>query len=163
MQTYTLIFSFIMLNLRPATPLRGKLIAHVDILLFLAFCLYTYRDLWPLLTFYLSPSDVNNAITWSRVAILGVAAVVIPLIRPRTYVPVDPKNPTPEKDVLPEQTAPWLFLIFHEYMTGIVWRAWNTTSLPYDQLVSTMSGNLRMLTSHSIPSAITMRRNIFTM
>ena len=88
------------------------------------------------MTFYLSPSDIDNAVTWSRIGILGVASVLIPLIRPRTYVPVDPNNPTPDKDVLPEQTASLLSLIFHEYMTGLVWKAWQTTSLPYEQLVS---------------------------
>ena len=134
-QAYILIFSSVLLTLRPATPLRRKLIAHVDILLILAFGLYTYRDLWPLLTFYLSPTDINDSITWSRVALLGIAAVVIPLIRPRTYVPVDPSMVTPEKDVAPEQTASWLSLLFHEYMTQLVWKAWHTTALPFDELV----------------------------
>lgn len=125
-----------MLTLRPATPLRRQLMAHLDALLFLAFCLYSYRDLWPLLTVDLSPSDGDSAITWSRVAILAVAAVLIPIIRPRTYEPADPNHPTPKKDVLPEQTAPWLFFVFHEYMTGLVWKAWHTTALPYEELVS---------------------------
>ena len=133
-QTYTLLFSFLMLTLRPATPLRRRLIVHVDTLLFLAFCLYSYRDLWPLLTFHLSPSDAHNAVTWSRVAILGVAAVLIPIIRPRTYVPADPSHPAQDQGVIPEQTAPWLSFIFYEFMTGLVWKAWHTTALPYDQL-----------------------------
>ncbi|ORY22510.1 hypothetical protein BCR39DRAFT_551500 [Naematelia encephala] len=131
---YSLILSLLLLTLRPATPVRRQLIAHLDILLFLAFCVYAYRDLWPLLTFYLEPSDIHNAITWSRVAILAAAAVVIPLIRPRTYVPVDPKNPTPVDQINPEQTAPWLFHVFYEFMTPLVWRAWNTPALPYDDL-----------------------------
>nr|XP_019050369.1 ATP-binding cassette transporter [Kwoniella bestiolae CBS 10118]OCF29299.1 ATP-binding cassette transporter [Kwoniella bestiolae CBS 10118] len=132
--TYTLIFSFLLLTLRPATPLRRHLIAHVDTLLFIGWCIYAYRDLWPLLTYNLVPSDINNAVTWSRVAILSVAAVLIPLLRPRTYTPADPANPTPEDEIHPEQTAPWLFYIFYEYMTGLVWRAWKTPALPYDDL-----------------------------
>ncbi|WRT65691.1 uncharacterized protein IL334_002636 [Kwoniella shivajii] len=132
--TYTLIFSFLLLTLRPATPLRRHLIAHVDILLLVGWCIYVYRDLWPLLTYNLFPSDINNAITWSRVGILSVAAVLIPLLRPRTYVPADPQNPTPENEIHPEQTAPVLFYIFYEYMTPLVWRAWKVSSLPYDDM-----------------------------
>jgi hypothetical protein len=108
------------------------LIAHLDILLALAFLLYTYRDLWPLLTYYLNPSDIDSLVTWARVGLLGVAAVVIPLIRPRTYVPVDPYNPTPKEDIHPEQTAPLISFIFFEYMTPMVLKAWKTASLPYD-------------------------------
>jgi hypothetical protein len=133
-QTYTLIFSFLLLSLRPATPVRRHLIAHVDILLFLGFCLYAYRDIYPLTTTYLSPTDINDALTWSRIAILGVAAIVIPLIRPRTYVPADPANPTPKDQIHPEQTAPWLFYVFFEYMTGLVLTAWKSTSMPYEDL-----------------------------
>ncbi|WWC87878.1 uncharacterized protein L201_002776 [Kwoniella dendrophila CBS 6074] len=132
--TYTLIFAFVLLCLRPATPLRRHLIAHVDTLLFIGWCIYAYRDIWPLFTYNLSPSDLNNAITWSRVVILSVAAVLIPLLRPRTYVPADPANPTPEDEIHPEQTAPWLSYVFYEYMTGLVWRAWKTPALPYDDL-----------------------------
>ncbi|WWC68639.1 uncharacterized protein I206_102570 [Kwoniella pini CBS 10737] len=132
--TYTLIFAFLLLTLRPATPLRRHLIAHVDTLLVVGWAIYAYRDLWPLLTYHLVPSDLNNAVTWSRLAILSVAAVLIPLLRPRTYVPADPKNPTPENEIHPEQTAPWLFYVFYEFMTGLVWKAWKTPSLPYDDL-----------------------------
>lgn len=150
-----------MLTLRPATPLRRQLIAHIDMLLLLAFGLYTHRDLWPMLTYYLGPSDLDNAITWSRVAILGVVAVVIPLIRPRTYIPVDPSNPTPENDVLPEQTASWLSLLLHEYMTSLVWKAWKTTSLPYEKLVS-FDASPMCADLGSIRSVTTMRLSIYT-
>jgi hypothetical protein len=129
-----LILAFVLLCLRPATPVRKQLIAHLDLLLFLAFCLYSYRDLWPLLTYYLRPSDVNTPVTWARVSLLFVAAVIIPLIRPRTYVPVDPLNPTPKSEIHPEQTAPWISYITYEFMTGLVYRAWQTDSLPYEGL-----------------------------
>ncbi|WVF65767.1 hypothetical protein IAT40_000501 [Kwoniella sp. CBS 6097] len=117
-----------------ATPLRRHLITHVDTLLFLGWCLYAYRDLLPLLTYTLDPADINNAITWSRVAILTVSAVIIPLLRPRTYTPVDPLNPTPEAEIHPEQTASWLSFIFYEFMSPLVWKAWKSPSLPYDEL-----------------------------
>ncbi|WVQ74585.1 hypothetical protein IAR50_004186 [Cryptococcus sp. DSM 104548] len=131
---YTLIFSFLLLTLRPATPLRRHLIAHLDVLLLLGFGVYAYRDYWPLFTLDLDPADIHNAITWSRAAILTIAAVVIPLVRPRTYTPVDPENPTPAGEVHPEQTAPMISYIFFEYMTGLVWKAWKSPSLPYEDL-----------------------------
>lgn len=68
------------------------------------------------MTTYLSPVDLPNAITWSRLAILSTAAVLLPLIRPRTYKPVDPFNPTPLDKIHPEQTSPWIFYLFYEYM-----------------------------------------------
>ncbi|ODO04635.1 hypothetical protein I350_05244 [Cryptococcus amylolentus CBS 6273] len=131
---YSLALSFLLLTLRPGTPLRRHLIAHLDVLLCLAFGVYAYRDIWPLLTFHLEPADIHNAITWSRVVILSFAAVVIPLIRPRTYTPVDPSNPTPLNEVHPEQTAPLLSYLLFDYMTSLVWKAWKTPALPYDDL-----------------------------
>lgn len=107
---------------------------HVDLLLLLAFSLFAYRDIWPKLTYYLVPTDLDNWVTWTRVGILALAAVVIPLIRPRTYVPVNPLNPTPADKVHPEQTTAPLFLVFYEFMTPLVVKAWGTTALPYDDL-----------------------------
>ena len=126
-------FSLLLLRLRH-DKLRRRLTTHIDILLFLAFGIFAYRDIWPQFTYYLEMSDLDNAITWSRIALLGVAGVLIPLLRPRTYVPVDPLNPTPEDQLHPEQTAPLLFYVFYEFMTGLVWRAWKTPALPYDEL-----------------------------
>lgn len=135
MQTWTLLLALSLLALRPATPLRRHLITHLDTLLILGWCLYAYRDIWPLLTYHLVPTDLDNIVTWSRVALLSVVAVVIPLIRPRTYVPADPEKPTPADQIHPEQTASWLSLLFYEFMTPLVWKAWKSPSLPYDQLV----------------------------
>ncbi|WVO13290.1 hypothetical protein L204_100903 [Cryptococcus depauperatus] len=131
---YTLFFSFLLLTLRPATPLRKRLIAHLDVLLFLAWVIYAYRDLWPLVTYHLKPTDTNNITTWSRLSILTVSAIVMPLIRPRTYVPADPNYPTAPEDIHPEQTASLLSYLFFEYMTGLVWRAWKSPSLSYEEL-----------------------------
>lgn len=69
-----------------------------------------------------------------RIGLLGVAAIIVPIIRPRTYVPVDPLNPTPAGKIHPEQTAPPLFLVFYEFMTPLVFKSWRTTALPYEEL-----------------------------
>lgn len=138
-QTYALIFSVLLLSLRPATPVRKHVIAHLDILLLLGFALYAYRDIWPLLTTYLSPVDLQNPNTWARLALLFVVAIVIPLIRPRTYVPVDPLHPTPKENIHPEQTAPLLFYVFYDFMTSLVLKAWKVPSLPYEDFVSSLA------------------------
>lgn len=138
-KTWTLLLSLALLALRPATPLRRKLISHLDTLLILGWGLYAYRDLWPLLTFTLIPTDLDNPITWARVSLLTFVAVVIPMIRPRTYVPADPNHPTPTDQINPEQTASWLSLLSYEFMTPLVWKAWKVSSLPYHDLVSLKS------------------------
>lgn len=133
-QVYTLVFSLLLLTLRPATRLRRHIITHLDSLLLLAFAVYAYRDIWPLFTFNLDPEDINTPVTWARVVLLTVSAVLIPLVRPRTYVPVDPEHPSPPGEIHPEQTSPLLFYLFFEYMTGLVWKAWKTPALPYEDL-----------------------------
>lgn len=133
-QVYTLVFSLLLLTLRPATRLRRHIITHLDSLLLLAFAVYTYRDIWPLFTFNLDPEDISTPVTWARVVLLTVSAVLIPLVRPRTYVPVDPEHPSPPGEIHPEQTSPLLFYLFFEYMTGLVWKAWKTPALPYEDL-----------------------------
>lgn len=82
----------------------------------------------------MEPTDLNTPVTWSRIIILFVAGILIPILRPRTYVPVDPLNPTPVDEINPEQIAPPLFYIFYEFMTPLVWKAWKVPSLPYEDM-----------------------------
>jgi len=72
---------------------RAKLASmHLAFILFATFAVYTYRDIWPLCTFTLTPADINEGpFLWARIAVLTVAAVIVPLLVPRQYVPVDPK------------------------------------------------------------------------
>jgi hypothetical protein len=65
---------------------------HLSSILLITFSVYTYRDIWPLLTFTLSPADGReSSLLWAKVSLLAVAGVVIPLAIPRRYVPLDPK------------------------------------------------------------------------
>ena len=51
-----------------------------------------YRDLWPLATFTLSPIDADGTpLLWIEVGVLTFAAVIVPLLVPRQYIPHDPK------------------------------------------------------------------------
>lgn len=66
--------------------------AHLTVLLLTLFAVYTYRDIWPLLTFTEKPIDsCEGPLLWGKLAALTVGAVVYPLFSPRLYIPVDAK------------------------------------------------------------------------
>ena len=66
--------------------------AHLSSLLFITFSVYAYRDVWPLLTFTLVPADAwEGTLLWVKIGLLALAGIVVPLITPRQYVPLDPK------------------------------------------------------------------------
>ncbi|KAE9400429.1 P-loop containing nucleoside triphosphate hydrolase protein [Gymnopus androsaceus JB14] len=58
---------------------------------------------------------------WIKVAALAFGAVLFPLLFPRQYVPVDPKNPMSSPN--PEQTASLLSLIFFSYLDSLIFKA----------------------------------------
>ncbi|KAI9444470.1 hypothetical protein H4582DRAFT_2052775 [Lactarius indigo] len=65
---------------------------HLSLLLLGTFSVYAYRNIWPLLTFTLSPVDASEGpLLWVRIGLLAFAAIVIPLLVPRQYIPIDPK------------------------------------------------------------------------
>ena len=65
---------------------------HLSSLLLGTLSVYAYRNIWPLLTFTLSPADAEEgALLWVRIGLLAFAAVVIPVTVPRHYIPIDPK------------------------------------------------------------------------
>jgi hypothetical protein len=66
--------------------------SHLSSLLLGTFSVYAYRNIWPLLTFTLTPVDADEgALLWVRIGFLAFAAVVIPVMVPRQYTPIDPK------------------------------------------------------------------------
>lgn len=63
-----------------------------SLVLFVAFWVYVYRDLWPLATYSEVPKDVNEGLLlWTKIVVLFFTALLIPLFVPNIYVPVDPK------------------------------------------------------------------------
>ena len=65
---------------------------HNNFVLFIAHVVYVYRDIWPLATYTLNPVDGSKgALLWTKLVVLFTTAVIIPLVVPRQYVPVDPK------------------------------------------------------------------------
>jgi len=65
---------------------------HNNFVMFAALAVYVYRNVWPLATYTEKPVDLSEgALLWIKLIVLFTTAVVIPLLVPRQYVPVDPK------------------------------------------------------------------------
>ena len=65
---------------------------HNNFVLFTTLVVYIYRDIWPLATYTENPVDGSEgALLLAKLVVLFITAVIIPLVVPRQYVPVDPK------------------------------------------------------------------------
>ncbi|KAJ7469587.1 hypothetical protein FB451DRAFT_1368560 [Mycena latifolia] len=127
---YASILAFFSLNPDKA---RNRIIRHVNIVLFAAFCVYAYRDILPLATFTRIPEDLpEGPKLWAKIALLFVSGVVIPLLTPRQYVPVDPLNPMAVPN--PEQTASIFSFTLYFWLDRIVFRAYRESHLREEEL-----------------------------
>ncbi|VDC06815.1 unnamed protein product [Peniophora sp. CBMAI 1063] len=105
---------------------------HLTCVLLAACAVYTYRDIWPLMTFPLSPADALDALLWPKVVLVFFTGVFIPLCQPRQYVPLNPTKP--QEAVNPEQTASVLSLTTYTFLDDIVFRAYRMPHFPFEQL-----------------------------
>ncbi|KAF8994369.1 hypothetical protein BDZ89DRAFT_1123364 [Hymenopellis radicata] len=106
---------------------------HYNLTVLATFCVYFYRDVFPLMTFTLSIQDpAEGKLLWAKVALLGFIGVVLPLGIPRAYVPVDPNNPSPTPS--PEQTSSIFSLITFFYLDPLVILAYRVPQLAFEQL-----------------------------
>lgn len=65
---------------------------HLTMVLLSVIAVYGYRDIWPLMTFTLRPRDeAEGRILWVKIALAGVAGVVLPFFEPHPYIPLNPK------------------------------------------------------------------------
>ncbi|KAJ7741259.1 P-loop containing nucleoside triphosphate hydrolase protein [Mycena metata] len=120
------------LTISPAHT-RRRLVRHVNIVLFLAFCVYVYRDILPLATYTHIPADLDEGrVLWAKIALLFITAVVIPGSTPRQYIPVDPANPMTK--VNPEQTASIFAFTFYFFLDHITFLAYRQSALEEEQL-----------------------------
>ncbi|KAH7102271.1 ATP-binding cassette transporter [Auriculariales sp. MPI-PUGE-AT-0066] len=85
---------------------------HLGLILFATWAVFFYRDVWPLGTYDLTPLDIPyDPLFWPKFFILNVVGLVVPLLIPNPYIPVDPNDPSEEP--APEQTASLLsFMMF---------------------------------------------------
>ncbi|KAH9972688.1 hypothetical protein BJV74DRAFT_879749 [Russula compacta] len=107
---------------------RASLAAfHLTSLLFLTFSVYAYRDVWPLLTFTLTPVDWREGLLlWVKIGLLAGAGVIIPLTIPRQYVPFDLKAGF--------QTASRLSMTTYTFLDPVVFMAYRVSHLSHDML-----------------------------
>lgn len=89
-QFHASVLAFLTIKLK--SPAKGVLSLQLHAIVLLFFLVYAYQDILPLCTYTLSPVDgAEGWMLWTRVVILFLASVVIPMITPRVYVPIDPK------------------------------------------------------------------------
>ncbi|KAI0672538.1 P-loop containing nucleoside triphosphate hydrolase protein, partial [Trametes maxima] len=107
----------------------GRASVHVSLLLALSWCIYIYRDVWPLATVDLSPADAYSGYTlWAMLALLTLGGVVVPLLVPRKYAPI---NPADSMAPGPDQTACLFSLLTYWYMSPLIKLAWRLPRLTY--------------------------------
>ncbi|KAH9886263.1 P-loop containing nucleoside triphosphate hydrolase protein [Cubamyces lactineus] len=120
------------LSLLGSTQTNIRAFNHASTILAVAWGVYMYRDVWPLATIYLAPEDApEGVVMWIKLGLLSLSGVIVPLLSPRKYVPIDPKAPT---EPPPEQTACILSGLFYVYLEPLIWLAWKLPRLTYDVL-----------------------------
>ncbi|KAJ7268668.1 hypothetical protein B0H12DRAFT_1009709 [Mycena haematopus] len=114
-------------------PWRNVVVKHLNTLLLCTFGVYFYRDIFPLATFSLVPLDINEGwLLWAKIITLFAVSCVVPLVIPRQYTPVDPKNPMPVPNA--EQTASLSSLLFYFFLDPIIFLGYRVPHLKFDQL-----------------------------
>ncbi|KAF8307152.1 hypothetical protein DL93DRAFT_151027 [Clavulina sp. PMI_390] len=117
---------------RSGDGLSSSLAHHRAVILLIECISLVYRDIWPFVTYDKTPVDAPlGLLGWSRVALVFWAGVVVPLIIPGVYVPVDPKNPLPPNE---EQVASLLSIWLYGYVNPLVHKAFKHAHLPYEEL-----------------------------
>ncbi|KIJ48474.1 hypothetical protein M422DRAFT_247819 [Sphaerobolus stellatus SS14] len=110
------------------------------------------RDLAPRCTFHGSPvDDANGGVLWALIATLTVVGVIMPLITPRHYIPVDP---TDAKAPSPQQIASPLSILLFSWLDGLVWRATQVEHLPMEELPALPDSSQASILSRSAFSNI---------
>ncbi|EJT98573.1 P-loop containing nucleoside triphosphate hydrolase protein [Dacryopinax primogenitus] len=129
--TYATILSILAITLGPVS--RKACRTHTTLLLFVVFCVFGWRNLLPLTTFTGVPADGDISwLLWTRGSLLTLVGVLLPLLTPRLYHPVDPLNPA--LNVNQEQTAPPLLFAFWVFLDPVIFKAYSQPKLPYEQL-----------------------------
>ncbi|CAL1706378.1 unnamed protein product [Somion occarium] len=130
--TYTYASCLSLFSLSAKSPWNRIAKNHLHVVLIASFALFAYRDLWPLATYTLTPADgAEGWLLWTEVGVLSFAAVFIPLVSPRQYVPVDPED---GNEPTPEQTASWLSRLFYIYCDPVVLKAFRVPHMKIDDL-----------------------------
>ncbi|KZT67108.1 multidrug resistance-associated ABC transporter [Daedalea quercina L-15889] len=120
-------------SLLSSPVMSTTLVRHVNCVLFTAWAVYAYRDLWPLATFTEEPIDLaEGPLLWARISLLTLSSIVVPMIIPQHYIPFDPQNPWPNPP--PEQTASIAALLLYTWLDPTVKLASRVGHLTIDML-----------------------------
>ncbi|KAF8309909.1 P-loop containing nucleoside triphosphate hydrolase protein [Clavulina sp. PMI_390] len=107
---------------------------HTVTLLLSEFGVYFYRDIYPLCTYTEKPMDnAEGKQLWVRLGLLAFASLVVPLVAPREYHPIDPKHPN---DPNPEQTASILSVLSFSFMDHLIYMGFKHPHIPFELLPS---------------------------
>ena len=64
--------------------------SHLTAILLSTWGLFVYRDIWPLCTYDGTPTDIaEGPVLWTKIGLLTFSAIVVPLVTPRRYRPLD--------------------------------------------------------------------------
>ncbi|PBK67572.1 P-loop containing nucleoside triphosphate hydrolase protein [Armillaria solidipes] len=131
----TFLYTFLLAVISVTAHKRWSRVAirHLNTILTITASIYVYRDIAPLATFTGVPLDASEGcILWTKIAVLLFTGIVIPLVVPREYIPVDPDRPVSTPN--PEQTARIISLILYFWLDPVVKAAYHVAHLRYDQL-----------------------------
>jgi hypothetical protein len=109
------------LNVILPASLARHVSPHATIGMLAVFCSFFYRDVWPLVTYDLSPQDPTTAGLWLQVLFSGAGGILLPLFEPYPYIPVDPLHPQAQVNL--EQTASIFSFLFYFFLDEIIFKA----------------------------------------
>jgi hypothetical protein len=125
---------------------------HATLATLAVFASYTYRDVWPLLTFTLDPADGQEGLLlWAKIAVAAVAGILVPMFEPYVYVPLDPsvsflsclkhkeriltsQTQNPQKTPNSEQTASLVQYLTFSFMNGVIYGSQKVEHLSLNML-----------------------------
>ncbi|KZO90162.1 P-loop containing nucleoside triphosphate hydrolase protein [Calocera viscosa TUFC12733] len=94
---------------------------NAGIVLLIQCCVFSWRNFWPLMIFGGVPADSRYpGLTWTEGGFLVLAGVIIPLVIPEPYVPVDPQRPSKPP---PEQTASLAAINFFYFLEPFMYKS----------------------------------------
>jgi hypothetical protein len=71
-------------------PGRSVLDVSLVLILLIIFTVFAIRDLAPLCTYHGLPADGNGWPLWTLIGDLTLIGIIVPLLMPRQYVPIEP-------------------------------------------------------------------------
>ncbi|KZV64707.1 P-loop containing nucleoside triphosphate hydrolase protein [Peniophora sp. CONT] len=132
--TYLYASCLALFNIVVQAKLARRAALHLVLILLASCTVYSFRNIWPLMTYTLRPLDAREgARLWIKIALLAFAGIVIPLTAPREYTPLNLENPSEEPN--PEQTCSILSLLTYSYLDKPIYTAYRYPQLPSETLL----------------------------